>query len=200
MRTRISRLESSPCALAPENLTFAREAADHHGEPEPEQARADDRTRDLRSDDVRVAVDQNEDGKHELGDRAETDVEKAADRRPGLGRDVFGGGADPVGPARSLRSHCWRRPTKARHRLRSGGRQRRERRAAAGARPSGIRLRTARPQCVRVATVAPRDDQGRNAVSHTFPATRRSCTGIMLQRLGLVRFVPPADAAGGIVL
>ena len=107
------------CALALEDLSLAREAADHHGEPEPEQARADDGTGNLRSDDICAAIDQDEDRENEFGDRAETDVQKAADRRSRLGRDVLGGRADPMSQhddadrARGENPQGWRRDRKA---------------------------------------------------------------------------------------
>ena len=82
------------CALAAgrvEELAVAADAADEHRRAEDEQDVAEDRADDRGLDDLLQALAQGEEGDDELRRVAEGDVEKPADARPGLGRQLLGG-------------------------------------------------------------------------------------------------------------
>ena len=87
--------------LGVESLPFSRRAADHNGQPQAEQAGADDRPGDLRLNHRRLAAGEHEEGQHQLGDTAKAHGQQTADGRAHALCELLGGPADPFGEDRN---------------------------------------------------------------------------------------------------
>ena len=80
-----------------ERLALASGPAHDDGEAETEQAGADDRSGDLRVDDLDLSLRQDEQREQQLRHAAEADRQQPADGRTGVLCKLFRRGADPVG-------------------------------------------------------------------------------------------------------
>ena len=97
MTTRMSRLDSRPARSRLKCSAVAPNPADDDRDTQPKQARADDRSGDLRPDHVRLAPGQDEDREDEFGHAAEADVQQPADRLTHARGHVLGRAPHPVG-------------------------------------------------------------------------------------------------------
>jgi hypothetical protein len=88
---------SPPGASLIEGLPRTADAADQRRETEKQQSGADDRSGDLRPNDLGMRPGQNKESEHQLGGVPEAEVDQAADGAAGALCELFGGTPDPIG-------------------------------------------------------------------------------------------------------